>query len=185
MLEEAIRELRGERRRIEVEPEIQLGISAFIPEDYVADVSQRLALYKRMARASSREELDELSGELEDRFGPVPARVRALVDVMDLRRHLRNGMVVRLRRQASRLVLRFHESSPVDPARLTALVRKRRDVRVTPDNEVSVPVLRIDLQGIVEGVLALLSELGVEPADRVDTGEKTRQMADGSAEVRR
>ncbi|MET0153201.1 MAG: transcription-repair coupling factor, partial [Candidatus Binatia bacterium] len=183
MLEEAIRELRGERRRVEVEPEIQLGISAFIPEDYVADVSQRLALYKRMARASSREELDELSGELEDRFGPVPARVRALVDVMDLRRHLRNGMVVRLRRQASRLVLRFHESSPVDPARLTALVRKRRDVRVTPDNEVSLPVLRIDLQGIVEGVLALLSELGVEPADRVDTREKTRQMADGSAEV--
>ncbi len=138
MLEEAIRELRGERRRIEVEPEIQLGISAFIPEDYVADVSQRLALYKRMARASSREELDELTGELEDRFGPVPARVRALLEVMDLRRHLRSAMVVRLRRQAGRLVLRFHESSPVDPARLTALVRKRRDVRLTPDNEVSV-----------------------------------------------
>jgi transcription-repair coupling factor (superfamily II helicase) len=185
MLEEAIRELRGERRQIEVEPEIQLGISAFIPEDYVADVSQRLGLYKRMARASGREELDELSGELEDRFGPVPARVRALLDVMDLRRHLRAAMVVRLRRQASRLVLRFHESSPVDLTRLTALVRKRRDVRVTPDNEVSVPVLRIDLPGIVEGVLELLAELGVEPADAVDTKEKTRKMADGNAEVRR
>jgi transcription-repair coupling factor (superfamily II helicase) len=183
MLEEAIRELRGERRRIEVEPEIQLGVSAFIPEDYVADVSQRLGLYKRMARASSREELDELTGELEDRFGPVPARVRALLEVMDLRRHLRSAMVVRLRRQAGRLVLRFHESSSIDPARLTALVRKRRDVRLTPDNEVSVPVLRIDLQGMVEGVLALLAELGVELQGRVDRKEKTRQMVDGSAEA--
>jgi transcription-repair coupling factor (superfamily II helicase) len=185
MLEEAIRELRGERRQIDVEPEIQLGISAFIPEDYVADVSQRLGLYKRMARASSREELDELSGELEDRFGPVPARVRALLDVMDLRRHLRAGMVVRLRRQASRLVLRFHESSPIEPARLTALVRKRRDVRVAPDNEVSIPVLRIDLPGIVEGVLELLTELGVKPASAVDMKEKTGTMAEGNVEVRR
>jgi transcription-repair coupling factor (superfamily II helicase) len=138
-----------------------------------------------MARASSREELDELSGELEDRFGPMPARVRALLDVMDLRRHLRAGMVVRLRRQASRLALRFHESSPIDPARLTALVRKRRDVRVTPDNEVSIPVLRIDLPGIVEGVLELLSELGVGRADAVDMKEKTGTMADGNVEVRR
>jgi hypothetical protein len=64
-------------------------------------------------------------------------------------------------------------------------VRKRRDVRVTPDNEVSAPVLRIDLPGIVESVLELLAELGVAPAEAMDTGEKTRKMADGNAEVRR
>ena len=78
MMEEAIRELRGERRRVDVEPEIQLGIPAFIPEDYIADENQRLVVYKRLARAESREELDEIRGELEDRFGPVPARVVAL-----------------------------------------------------------------------------------------------------------
>jgi transcription-repair coupling factor (superfamily II helicase) len=176
MLEDAIRELRGERRRVEVEPEIQLGISAFIPEDYVADVSQRLSLYKRMARAASREELDELRGELEDRFGAVPARVVALIAVMDLRRHLKQAMVVRLRRQASRLVLRFHDTSEIDPARLLALARSRRDLRVMPDNEVSIPVLRIDLEGITDAVLALLAELGVGGEAAVDTVDKKRQM---------
>jgi transcription-repair coupling factor (superfamily II helicase) len=168
MLDEAIRELRGERRQIEVEPEIQLGISAFIPEDYVADVSQRLVLYKRMARVSSREELDELRGELEDRFGPLPARVGALLEVMDLRRHLKRAMVVRLRRQASRIVLRFHERSEIDPARLVTLAHRRRDVRVLPDNEVAIPVLRIDLEGITQSVLALLAELGVAEPPPVD-----------------
>ncbi len=93
-------------------------------------------------------------------------------------------MVVRLRRQASRLVLRFHESSRVDPARLTALVRKRRDVRVTPDNEVSVPCCA-SISRASSKACSRSSELGVEPAERVDTREKTRQMADGSAEVRR
>ena len=176
MLDEAIRELRGERRRAEVEPEIQLGISAFVPEDYVSDVSQRLTLYKRMARAASREELDELRGELEDRFGPVPARVGALLEVMDLRRHLKQAMVVRLRRQATRLVLRFHEASEIDPERLVALARERRELRILPDNEISIPVLRIDLEGIREAVLELLADLGVVPSDSMDSTEKKRQM---------
>ena len=184
MLEEAIRELRGERRRIEVEPEIQLGISAFIPEDYVADVSQRLALYKRMARASTREELDELRGELEDRFGPVPARVGALLEVMDLRRYLKQAMVVRLRRQASRIVLRFHERSEIDPARLVKLAETRREVRVLPDNEVSIPVMRIDLEGITEAVLALLAELGAAITPAVDDRARSGTELPPSAEVR-
>jgi transcription-repair coupling factor (superfamily II helicase) len=177
MLEDAIRELRGERRRVEVEPEIQLGISAFVPADYVADVSQRLAIYKRMARAESREELDELAGEVEDRFGPVPARVATLLQVMDLRRHLKRALVVRLRRQGARLVLRFHETSDVDPARLVALTAARRDVRALPDNEVALSVDCIDLGGITGRVLALLRELGVGQEPEVDSAEKKRQMA--------
>ena len=177
MLDDAIRELRGQRRKAEVEPEIQLGISAFIPEDYVADVSQRLALYKRMARAESREQLDELAGELEDRFGPVPARVTALLQVMDLRRYLKHALVVRLRRQGSKIALRFHETAELDPSRLVALASARRDVRLLPDNEVAIAVDRIDLAGIVEAVLGLLRTLGVGLEPIVDTGEKKRQIS--------
>src|SRR5258706_2808539 len=176
MLDDAIRELRGQRRKAEIEPEIQLGISAFIPEEYVADVSQRLGLYKRMARVESREQLDELAGELEDRFGPVPARVTALLQVMDLRRHLKHAMVVRLRRQGSKIALRFHETSDLDPALLVSLANTRRDVRVLPDNEVAIAVDRIDLAGIVDAVLALLRTLGVGLEPAVDTEEKKRQM---------
>jgi len=179
MLDDAIRELRGERRRVDVEPEVQLGLSAFIPGEYVADVSQRLALYRRMARAETREELDELAGELEDRFGPVPARVTALLQVMDLRRHLKRALVVRIRRQGARLVLRFHEASDVDPARLVAVTAARRDIRALPDNEVAVTADRIDLGGITERVLWLLRELGVGPEAAVDSAEKKRQMAAG------
>ncbi len=176
MLEEAIQELRGGAVRPEVEPEIQLGIAAFIPEEYVADVSQRLSLYKRMARAESREELDELRGELEDRFGPVPARVLTLLDVMDLRRHLKRALVVRMRRQGGNLVLRFHESSALDPARVVALAKSRREIRLLPDNEIAVAVDHIDLPGIAHAVLGVLTALGVGPDAVVDTASEKRQM---------
>ena len=161
MLEEAIHELRGEQVKAEVEPEIQLGVSAFIPEEYVNDVNQRLAMYKRLARTSSADELEELRDEMEDRFGPVPARVLTLLKVMELRRHLKEAMVVRLRRQGGRLALQFHEQSGIEPERLVALAnsRARRGLRVLPDNEITFPVTRIDLEGMTEEVLALLGEL--------------------------
>ncbi|MGH7858458.1 MAG: TRCF domain-containing protein, partial [Candidatus Binatia bacterium] len=145
----------------EVEPEIQLGVSAFIPEDYVADVNQRLALYKRLARAASSEELEELRDEMEDRYGPVPARVVTLLQVMELRRHLKAARVVRLRRQGGRLLLRFHEQSEVDAERLVALARSgaRRGVRVLPEHEITFPVNRIDLEGMSEDVLGILAEV--------------------------
>jgi transcription-repair coupling factor (superfamily II helicase) len=184
MLEEAIRELRGEQLRAEIEPEIQLGISAFIPDDYVADVNQRLALYKRLARAASREELDELRGEVEDRFGPVPARVLTLFEVMDLRRHLKRAMVVRLRRQAGKISIRFHEQAGIEPVRLVALANSKRGVKISPDGEVVLPVMRIDLEGIREAVLDVLEVLGVAEEAPVDSGAKNRQIISEVREVR-
>ena len=49
MMEEAVQELRGQRRHVDVEPEIQLGFPAFIPDSYIADENQRLVFYRRLA----------------------------------------------------------------------------------------------------------------------------------------
>ncbi len=60
LLDEAVRELRGEAPKAEeVDPDVQLPLPAFIPDPYMPDVHQRLFFYKRFAQASSDEELDE------------------------------------------------------------------------------------------------------------------------------
>ncbi|MEA2627360.1 MAG: hypothetical protein QOD06_3405, partial [Candidatus Binatota bacterium] len=162
MLDEAIRELRGETLTVDVEPEIQIGIAAFIPEDYVPDVSQRLVLYKRLARAATAEELDELRDEMGDRFGPPPMRVVTFFQMMDLRRRLKEALVVRLRRHGGRLAIRFHDKSPIDPERLMVLVAdvRHRGWRVTPDREITFPTSRIDLEGVAAEVLSVLRAVG-------------------------
>src|SRR5262249_10395872 len=66
MMEEAVREVRGETVTIEVEPEIQIGIPAYIPEGYVSDVNQRLILYKRLAGVRRAEDLTALADEMQD-----------------------------------------------------------------------------------------------------------------------
>ena len=73
MLEQAVRELRGETVAADIEPEIQLGIAAYVPETYVPDVNQRLLVYKRLAGIRGLPDLEAIAAELVDRYGPDPA----------------------------------------------------------------------------------------------------------------
>jgi transcription-repair coupling factor (superfamily II helicase) len=66
-------------------PEIDLGLSALIPETYVQDINLRLTLYKRLASAQSPSELTELQVEFIDRFGLVPEQVKHLFSLTALK----------------------------------------------------------------------------------------------------
>src|SRR5881409_3490827 len=76
LLAEAVRELAGEPTAAAVEPMISVAVEGFLPDDYVPEVNQRLAFYKRLASAVSDAEVDDLRGELLDRFGPPPKEDR-------------------------------------------------------------------------------------------------------------
>ena len=121
MMEEAGKELRGEPYVPSVEPEIELGAEAFIPEEYIPDVGERLLLYKRMAGAASPEEFVHLADEIEDRFGPLPPPVRDFLRVMSLRPALKALAVESLKASEDAVSLRFHEGSPLDPSTLIGL----------------------------------------------------------------
>ncbi len=85
MVEQAVLHLRGTVVEEEVDPTLHLNISAFIPEDYVADAHQRLSLYKRLTSVHQVGDLALLHGEMQDRYGPLPEPVERLFEVMQIR----------------------------------------------------------------------------------------------------
>jgi transcription-repair coupling factor (superfamily II helicase) len=85
MLEQAVHDLKGEPVVEELEPNLQLQVSAYIPDEYVSDAGQRLSLYKRLYSSASTGDLAHLHGEFLDRYGPVPEPVEHLFEVMDIR----------------------------------------------------------------------------------------------------
>ncbi len=85
MLEKAVAELRGVEVKEEVEPQINLRLSAFIPEDYIPDITLRLSIYKRISTAGSLEALSGLQEEIRDRFGSVPEEAVNLIQVMKIK----------------------------------------------------------------------------------------------------
>jgi len=160
MLEEVVLDLRGAQRRLEVEPEVQLDVPAFIPEDYVPDVSQRLVLYKRLASVADGGELAEIAAELQDRFGRPPPPVDTLLQIMDLRRHLKGLLVTRARRRGDQLLFEFHPETPVEVARLLALVRQSGDrCRMVGEYQLSFSPLARDVDGMLSESRELLRGL--------------------------
>jgi len=67
------------------EPEVSLPGSAFLPDAYVSDSSQKLHLYRRLSKLETRADVDQLREELADRYGPVPEEVERLLDAHVLR----------------------------------------------------------------------------------------------------
>src|SRR5262249_22307259 len=82
ILREAGAELKGEPIRDERDPELNVDLAAYIPDDYVPDTGQRLDLYKRLADTDGEDAVRELSEEIADRFGPLPDEGQLLGELM-------------------------------------------------------------------------------------------------------
>jgi transcription-repair coupling factor (superfamily II helicase) len=125
LLEEAVAELRGAPRPALVDPEIRLPVAARLPEAYVPEVSQRLVLYKRLAGAPDAEEVEQIRGELLDRYGPLPPEAEHLLEVIRLKLLARDLALPGIDYAQGALVLRTAAGSRVDPARLADLLNDR------------------------------------------------------------
>jgi transcription-repair coupling factor (superfamily II helicase) len=126
LLAEAVRELKGEPAVAVMDPVITVEVEALLPASYVPEVNQRLGLYKRLAEATGEEEIAEIRAELEDRFGPLPAPVEALLDVVALRMGARQAGVERIEARGGRVLLTFAPSTPVTPDRILQVIAQSR-----------------------------------------------------------
>jgi transcription-repair coupling factor (superfamily II helicase) len=87
LLEEAVKELRGEKPEPARDSEVTLDIplDAYIPTDYVEDGAARISVYQELSGASSTADVDEAARSLADRFGPMPASVLSLLLLMRIK----------------------------------------------------------------------------------------------------
>ena len=160
MLEEAVMELRGQRRRVDVEPEIQLGFPAYIPDSYIPDENQRLVFYRRLATTRNSAELEEIAVELGERYGPIPPLVDSFLRVMDLRRVLKACMIVRALLRQGRVTLTFHPEAPVEVDQLVALVQRGKGrYRLSADFQLSFTPHHTDWDGLVQEIQGVLHEV--------------------------
>ena len=103
------------------EVRIDLPVTAHLPDDYVTDQAARLEAYRRLAAAATQAEVDDVVAEWEDRYGPLPPRAGALIEIARLRvEALRVGLteVVRLRHEVKLAPVALSASQEVRLQRL-------------------------------------------------------------------
>jgi transcription-repair coupling factor (superfamily II helicase) len=85
MLEDAIKEIRGQEIPKVDDTQIDLNLTAFIPADYIADLDQKMSAYRAVAAAQSKQELTEIAADWNDRYGQIPVAATQLLRVMELK----------------------------------------------------------------------------------------------------
>ncbi len=122
MVEEAVKKLKGQEVQEEWEPTLQFDVSAFIPDEYVEDASQRLSLYKRLTASERLGDLALLYGETLDRFGALPEAMERLFEVMQIRVLAKTLKLEYVEVRHGIMNIRFHEQAKLPDQGLRQLM---------------------------------------------------------------
>jgi len=163
LLEEAVAVARGRAReaeRAEWSPQLNLGIPVLLPEEYIADLSVRMGLYRRIGALASQAEIDAFATELVDRFGKMPAEAEFLLNTVALKLLCRAAGVDRIDAGEKAVVLSLHDNKFARPEKLIAWLQKNAPlVRLRPDHRVIVQRAWNDDRQRLSGVTSIVSSL--------------------------
>jgi transcription-repair coupling factor (superfamily II helicase) len=146
LLEQTVRELKGEELEDDARANVNLRVDLKIEESYVPDMNQRLMLYRKVAAARREEEIDRVLDEAADRYGPLPDSVLNLADYGRIRVMADRLGIESIDRDGRTVVLKFRPQAKIDPVRLIALVRQRPELTLVPP-----AALRLSLDGAAAG----------------------------------
>jgi transcription-repair coupling factor (superfamily II helicase) len=164
MLDHAVRSLKKGKepdlsRPLEVATEVNLHAPALLPETYCGDVHERLVIYKRLANCATEEDLERLTEELVDRFGPLPDAARVLLECHKLRIQGAPLGVQKIDAAPSGIVVQFIPEPPVDARRVLSLVQSSRIYRLPGPDRVKIEMKHEDLKQRSNEVRQFLKKL--------------------------
>ncbi len=149
--------------------EIDLGMPALIPDDYVYDIHQRLMLYKRIASATTIKQLDELSVELIDRFGLLPDYVKNLFSVTEMKMTAMQTGIVKIEASEHEIKIQFSDNPDIDPAKLITLIQTQPGgYRFNGSDTLRVLDVKDDIAKRTQQIYALISRLRPDKPAHID-----------------
>jgi transcription-repair coupling factor (superfamily II helicase) len=157
----------GVERVEELDPEVNLQLSAYIPESYIPDINQRYLTYRRLAAliGAGEEAGDDLHNELVDRYGPLPAETGTLFRIIALKKALATLRIGKLEQGRDTLVFTFLNDTPIRPERLLAYVasrssgKNRANLRFTQDGRLILSGPLVSTEHIFTTIISVLDEL--------------------------
>lgn len=162
LVEDMVKDIRGQKVETRVETEIDLMIKGYIPNDYVPDLNQRLEFYRRVQIATNRDECLALSQELTDRFGPHPEAVGKLLALIDIRVLCQQLHISKIAMKKKDAVITLLPSTPLVPENLARILDDR--LKMLSEFQIGVYLDRKGWKGdlkVIIGYLQKISQLSI------------------------
>jgi transcription-repair coupling factor (superfamily II helicase) len=134
MLEEAVSRLKGERHSIYFRTPLFIKTDNFIPDEYISDQRQKIEFYKRFESCETIEEIERLTAEMKDRFGPYPAQVGVLIELELIRSIASNMYIEEIIEGEKAIRIRISEQTRIDTETLLKNIKEDPRLMLDPQN---------------------------------------------------
>ena len=128
LVEDMVKDIRGEKIDSRIETELNLMVKGFIPKDYVPDLNQRLDFYRRIQVASDNDEGLAIASELVDRYGPHPEPVAKLLALLEIRIYCKQIHISKIEVKQNEAHLHLLPSTSINPENLTPMFDERLSI---------------------------------------------------------
>jgi transcription-repair coupling factor (superfamily II helicase) len=160
LMESAIAEIKGEPLQESLDPEININISAFIPESYISDIDQRLSAYRRLAKSRALEEIEDFKAEWIDRFGKIPDEAANLLLKVMIKIWSTEAGVQRLDLKGSKLSLHFSQAHQRRPFGIVDLIVSNPDqYKLSPDHVLTTRISTDNTRSISDQLKNILKQV--------------------------
>lgn len=132
LLDEAVREKSDKGEEANQEIFLELDYSGYIPDSYISEPVEKMEVYKKIAAIDSDEELERVTGELLDRFGPMPEEASSLLSLAEVRIVCRKLKVKALRERRGKVQIEFGKVSLISVDKVLHLMQTSGG-KVKPD----------------------------------------------------
>jgi transcription-repair coupling factor (superfamily II helicase) len=156
MLEQAVGELQHIKPEYSSAINLNINVPIYIPDEYIEDGEQRLAIYKRISSLSNDNEIEQFNDELIDRFGAIPEPTKNLLFLVKIKLLCKKLQISDLDAGPNGVVIKFLEDEKIASMVMKFLQTHPKNTKLRPDNKLVILTSNIAL----EKIYSLLEEIG-------------------------
>lgn len=127
LLEEAVKEIQGLEVRPEFETQIDIKVTAYIPNEYIENTNQKIEVYQYIASIEKEEQISEVVDELIDRYGELPNEVINLLEVARIKTYAKKLFIISIVQKESKVLIQFKNANKIDGKTVQILVNEYKN----------------------------------------------------------
>ncbi len=160
LLNEAIKELKGEQIEEDFETKIRLSIEAYIPDSYVPNSTQKIGLYKRIAQISDDNDMIDMIQELEDRYGKLPIQVKRLMSIAEIKQIAQKIRIKNITSSDKEVIISFDtDRTTIKPDVLINMVKSQNGLRLSPSANLILSTEGMGQDQLLQKIKNILQEI--------------------------
>lgn len=122
LLDEVVKEIQGETIEEEIEIQIDLNVSSFIPDEFIENASQKIEIYQNIASCKNEEDIQNVIDEIIDRYGKFPQEIENLIEIARIKNLAREKFVLKIVQRGNNIIYYFDEKK-FDVGKIEKLMR--------------------------------------------------------------